>query len=77
MAEQQKKEFTTALSQWSNEVTGLVRRDYESVGVTFDEYSRTCAMNVMTSIFHLVQQTAGRRLAYLHLRGDETRGRTL
>lgn len=57
MAEQQKKEFTTALSQWSNEVTGLVRRDYESVGVTFDEYSRTCAMNAMTSIFHLVQQT--------------------
>ena len=57
MEEQQKKEFTTALSQWSNEVTGLVRRDYESVGVTFDEYSRTCAMNAMTSIFHLVQQT--------------------
>ena len=57
MAEQQKKEFTTALSQWSNEVTGLVRRDSESVGVTFDEYSRTCAMNAMTSIFHLVQQT--------------------
>ena len=57
MAEQQKKEFTTALSQWSNEVTGLVRRDYESVGVTFDEYARTCAMNAMTSIFHLVQQT--------------------
>lgn len=57
MAEQQKKEFTTALSQWSKEVTGLVTRDFESVGVSFDEYAKTCAMNAMSSIFNLVQQT--------------------
>ena len=56
MAER-KKEFTTALSQWSKEVTGLVTRDFESVGVSFDEYAKTCAMNAMSSIFNLVQQT--------------------
>ena len=53
----EKKEFTTALSQWSKEVTGLVTRDFESVGVSFDEYAKTCAMNAMSSIFNLVQQT--------------------
>lgn len=55
MAEKEKKEFTTALSQWTNEVTGLVKRDYEAVGVPIDDYSKSCAMNAMTSIFHLVQ----------------------
>lgn len=56
MAEE-KKEFTTALSQWTTEVTSLVARDFESVGVPIDDYARTCAMNAMTCIFHLVQQT--------------------
>lgn len=51
------KEFTTALSQWTNEVTNLVTRDYENVGVPIDEYSKTCALNAMTSIYHLVQGT--------------------
>lgn len=49
-----KKEFTTALSQWSNEVTGLVARDYEACGVQFDEYSKQCAMSAMTNIYQLV-----------------------
>ena len=53
----EKKEFTTALSQWTTEVTGLVARDFEAVGVPIDDYARTCAMNAMTSIFHLVLQT--------------------
>lgn len=57
MAEEGKKEFTTALSQWSKEVTSLVTRDYEAVGVPIDDYSKTCAMNAMTNIFHLVQTT--------------------
>jgi len=34
-AESQK--FTTGLSQWANEMTGLVSRDYEACGVVFDE----------------------------------------
>ena len=40
----EKKEFTTALSRWSNEITGLIAKDYEACGVIFDEYSRKCAM---------------------------------
>lgn len=56
MAEK-KKEFTTALSQWSTEVTSLVARDFETVGLALDDYSRTCAMNAMTSIYGLVQST--------------------
>lgn len=47
--------FTTAISQWSTELTGLVTRDFETVGVPFDEYSKTCAMAAMTSIFDLVK----------------------
>lgn len=51
----EKKEFTTALSQWSNEITGLIAKDYESCGVPFDEYSRKCAMEAMGSIYNLVK----------------------
>lgn len=29
----EKKEFTTALSRWSNEITGLIAKDYEACGV--------------------------------------------
>lgn len=50
-----KKEFTTALSQWSNEVTGLVARDYEACGVQFDEYSKQCAMSAMTNIYQMIK----------------------
>lgn len=49
------KEFTTALSQWSNEITGLIARDYEACGVQFDEYSKKCALEAMTAIFNLVK----------------------
>ena len=48
---------TTLLSEWTNEVTGLVVRDYETCGLTVDDYSKTCAMNAMTSIYHLVKNT--------------------
>lgn len=51
----QKKEFTTALSQWSNEITGLIARDYEACGVQFDDYSKKCALEAMTAIFNLVK----------------------
>lgn len=51
----QKQEFTTALSNWTNAITGLVTRDFEQCGVEFDEYSKRCAMSAMSSIFQLVQ----------------------
>lgn len=51
----EKKEFTTSLSQWSNEITGLIARDYEACGVQFDDYSKKCAIEAMTSIYTLVK----------------------
>lgn len=53
----QKQEFTTALSNWTNTITGLVTRDFEQCGVEFGEYSKRCAMSAMSSIFQLVQNT--------------------
>ena len=53
----QKQEFTTGLSNWTNTITGLVSRDFEQCGVSYDEYSKQCAMNAMSSIFQLVQNT--------------------
>ena len=53
--EVKKKEFTTSISQWSNEITNLVARDFETVGVQFDEYSKECAMSAMTNIYNLVK----------------------
>ena len=51
----EKKQFTTPLSQWSNEITGLIARDYEACGVQFDDYSKKCALEAMTSIYTLVK----------------------
>lgn len=51
----EKKKFTTALSRWSNEITGLIAKDYEACGVIFDEYSRKCAMEAVGSIYNLVK----------------------
>lgn len=51
----EKKEFTTALSQWSNETVRLIENDYSSCGVVFDEYSRKCAMEAVGSIYNLVK----------------------
>lgn len=51
----EKKEFTTSLSQWSNEITGLIARDYEACGVKFDDYSKQCALEAMSSIYTLVK----------------------
>lgn len=55
--EVKKKEFTTSISQWSNEITNLVARDFETVGVQFDEYSKECAMSAMTNIYSLVKSS--------------------
>ena len=51
----EKKSFTTSLSEWSNEITALIARDYVSCGVEFDEYSKQCAMEAMSSIYTLVR----------------------
>lgn len=51
----EKKEFTTALSQWSNEIVKLIENDYSSCGVQFDVYSRKCAMEAVGSIYNLVK----------------------
>lgn len=51
----EKKQFTTSLSQWSNEITGLIARDYDACGVQFDDYSKKCALEAMTSIYTLVK----------------------
>lgn len=51
----EKKAFTTSLSVWSNEITGLIARDYETCGVQFDDYAKKCAMEAMTSIYTLVK----------------------
>ena len=50
-----KKEFTTAISEWSNTIVGLVRKDYQENAVNMDEYSNKCALAAMTSIYQLVQ----------------------
>lgn len=66
-----KEEFTTSLSQWSNELTGLIARDYDACGVEFDGYSKKCAMEAMSSIFNLVK-TSGkdiRKMDTSNLRG--------
>lgn len=50
-----KSEFTTPLSQWSNELTNLVARDYQECNVTLDEYSRKCAQAAVEKIYALVK----------------------
>lgn len=52
-----KPQFTTALSQWTNEVVGLIVRDYGEQDVEFDSYSRECAMSAMSAIFQLVKNS--------------------
>ena len=52
-----KKEFTTAISQWTNSITNLVTRDFNEVGVPLDEDNKRCAVHAMESIFHLVTES--------------------
>ena len=51
------QKINTAVSQWTNSITSLVTRDFELCGVTFDEYSKQCAMAAMTSIWQLVKDS--------------------
>lgn len=52
-----KPEFTTSLSEWVNTYSRLVCRDFEKNEVHYDEYSRRCAMNAITAIYQLAQNT--------------------
>lgn len=52
MAEQTK--ITTSLSEWTNGITNLVTDDFSACGVSFDEYSKQCAMAAMTGIYQLI-----------------------
>lgn len=47
--------FSTSLSDWSNNITSLIARDYNACGVEFDEYSKKCALEAMTAIYNLVK----------------------
>ena len=51
------QKINTAVSQWTNSITSLVARDFELCGVSFDEYSKQCAMAAMTSIYQLVKDS--------------------
>ena len=51
----EKKQWSTAVSNWTNTLTDLVTRDFETCGVQFDEYSKQCAMSAMTTIYQLVK----------------------
>ena len=51
------QKINTAVSQWTNSITNLVTKDFELCGVTFDEYSKQCAMAAMTSIWQLVKDS--------------------
>lgn len=54
----EKKAFSTGLSNWSNTITDLVSRDYSACGLHMDDYSKECAMNAISSIFHMVQESS-------------------
>ena len=51
------KEFTTAISKWSNALTNLVTKDFSEVGVPFDDDNKRCALHAVESIFHLVTES--------------------
>lgn len=67
MAEKTKlaeRKLTTTLSEWSNQFTNLVARDYQECGVEFSEYSKKCAMSAVEKIYALVK-TSGKEMSNL------------
>ena len=53
----EKKEITTALSEWQKAYTGLVTRDFAECGVDFTDASKNCCMNAMVSIWNLIKDS--------------------
>lgn len=58
------KKITTSLSEWSNQFTNLVARDYQECGVEFSEYSKKCAMSAVEKIYALVK-SSGKEMSTL------------
>ena len=58
------KKLTTTLSEWSNQFTNLVARDYKECGVEFSDYSKKCAMSAVEKIYALVK-TSGKEMSNL------------
>lgn len=52
-----KNELTTPVSQWQNEITSLVGRDYSENGLTLNESEIKCAKNSVDAIYHLVKDS--------------------
>ena len=50
-------ELNTNLSVWVNSYSELVKKDFDACGVSYDDYSKRCAMNAMTEVYNLVQNT--------------------
>lgn len=51
------QQFSTALSQWTNTYTGLVKSDFNECGVRYDDAEKTCAMSAMTTIYSLMKDS--------------------
>lgn len=49
-----KQEFNTKLSFYVNEYTGLMERDFSENGVQFDDYSKQCVINSMSTMYQLL-----------------------
>ena len=48
------QQYTTTLSEWAKTYTNLVTEDYTSCGLTMSDYSKTCAMSAMTTIYQML-----------------------
>lgn len=51
---QEKQAISTNLSLWTEGMLATVEKEYDMCGVPFDEYSRLCGVNAMSSIYQLV-----------------------
>lgn len=54
IAKQEKQSIATYSSQWTSGMLATVEKEYDVCGVPFDEYSRLCGLNAMTSIYQTV-----------------------
>lgn len=50
----QKPELNTKLSFYVNEYTSLMERDFKENGIAFDDYSKQCVVNSMSSMYQLL-----------------------
>lgn len=50
-------ELTTTISQWQNQLTALVSRDYKESELVLTENETKCAKNAVDAIYHLVKDS--------------------